>query len=98
MKKKRKKNAKKKIFVYSKSTMFKNIEICILDLSQANTCSKDVKMAANLGVEYAWASGDWNPHHLYPITARLYGFKKPCIQGMWTISRALAELENSGNV
>jgi len=24
------------------------------------------------GLEYAKLSGDWNPHHLYPITARVY--------------------------
>ncbi len=46
------------------------------------------------GRRYAAASGDYNPHHLYGITAKLFGFKKPIAHGMWSLSRAVSSLEN----
>lgn len=36
---------------------------------------------------YAWVSGDLNPIHLSTATARLFGFKRPLIHGMWSLSR-----------
>ncbi len=49
-----------------------------------------LELPANLGRLYARASGDWNPHHLWPITARALGYRKPIAHGMWTLGRALA--------
>jgi hypothetical protein len=46
-----------------------------------------------LGRQYAWLSGDINPIHLYNISARMLGFKKALVHGMFTKARALASLE-----
>jgi hypothetical protein len=46
-----------------------------------------------LGRQYAWLSGDINPIHLYNISARMFGFKKALVHGMFTKARALAALE-----
>ena len=45
------------------------------------------------GRKYARVSGDFNPIHLYPLTARAFGFSRPIVHGMWTLARALAELD-----
>lgn len=52
--------------------------------------SQKWKLAADLGRRYAAVSGDNNPIHLNPLTARLFGFPRPIIHGMWTHARALA--------
>jgi len=49
-------------------------------------------LAANKGREYAAASGDYNPIHLYPVTAKLMGFKRQIMHGMWSKSRTIAHL------
>ena len=46
-----------------------------------------------VGLAYAAASGDYNPHHLHGFTARLIGFKSPIAHGMWTLARAAGSLE-----
>lgn len=48
------------------------------------------RLPANQGRRYAAVSGDANPIHLSPVTARLFGFPRPIIHGMWTHARALA--------
>lgn len=48
------------------------------------------RLPADLGRQYAKVSGDWNPIHLHPLTARLFGFPRPIIHGMWTHARSLA--------
>jgi acyl dehydratase len=48
------------------------------------------------GREYAALSGDWNPIHLWPWSARLKGLKTSIIHGMHTQGRACAELERAG--
>lgn len=50
-------------------------------------------LPADLGRRYAKVSGDANPIHLWPVTAWLFGFKRPIIHGWWTLARALAALE-----
>jgi acyl dehydratase len=47
------------------------------------------------GRAYARVSGDWNPIHLWPWSARLMGMKRPIIHGMHTLARACAELEDA---
>jgi len=47
----------------------------------------------NLGLEFAVASGDFNPIHLHPLTAKLFGFERHLIHGMWSVGRILALLE-----
>ena len=50
------------------------------------------KLADDLGRQYAAASGDSNPIHLYPWTAKLLGFKRHIAHGMWSKARIIAEL------
>jgi hypothetical protein len=45
-----------------------------------------------IGFAYAAASGDYNIHHLWKFTARLFGFQRPIVHGMWTLSRSLTLL------
>ncbi|WP_369248387.1 MaoC family dehydratase [Streptomyces sp. R41] len=48
------------------------------------------RLAEDVGRRYGAASGDRNPIHLYPITARLFGFPRAIAHGMWTVARCLA--------
>lgn len=48
------------------------------------------RLAGDVGRRYAAASGDRNPIHLSPLTARLFGFPRPIAHGMWTVARCLA--------
>jgi acyl dehydratase len=49
-------------------------------------------LRSDLGRRYAKISGDFNPIHLYPLTAKLFGFKQPIMHGMWSLARCAAEL------
>ncbi|MEU1121186.1 MULTISPECIES: MaoC/PaaZ C-terminal domain-containing protein [unclassified Streptomyces] len=51
----------------------------------------DWPLPADLGRRYAAISGDRNPIHLHPLTARPFGFPRPIAHGMWTIARCAAE-------
>lgn len=51
------------------------------------------QLPADLGRRYAKASGDYNPIHLWPLTAKTMGFKRHIIHGMWTKNRCLAALQ-----
>ena len=51
------------------------------------------KLPGDLGRRYAGVSGDYNPIHLHPLTARLFGFPSAIAHGMWTKARGLAALE-----
>lgn len=48
------------------------------------------RLAGDVGRRYGAASGDHNPIHLYPLTARLFGFRRAVAHGMWTVARCLA--------
>lgn len=48
-------------------------------------------LPGDLGRRYAAASGDRNPIHLHPLTARLFGFPRAIAHGMWTFARCLAQ-------
>ncbi|MEV0170960.1 MaoC/PaaZ C-terminal domain-containing protein [Streptomyces sp. NPDC050803] len=50
----------------------------------------DWRLGGDVGRRYAAASGDRNPIHLYPLTARLFGFPRAIAHGMWTVARCLA--------
>jgi len=56
------------------------------------TRSEEWSLPADLGRRYARVSGDFNPIHLWPLTARLFGFRRPIIHGMWTLARCAAAL------
>jgi acyl dehydratase len=51
-------------------------------------------LPGDLGRRYAAVSGDRNPIHLYPLTAKALGFKRQIAHGMWTKARCVAALEN----
>jgi hypothetical protein len=51
------------------------------------------RVPEDIGRRYAHVSGDANPIHLHPLTARLLGFPKAIAHGMWTKARCLAALE-----
>jgi hypothetical protein len=51
------------------------------------------RVPADIGRRYAEVSGDRNPIHLHPLTARLFGFPKAIAHGMWTKAHALAAFE-----
>jgi acyl dehydratase len=50
-------------------------------------------MPSDLGRRYGTIAGDRNPIHLWPITAKLFGFKRHIIHGMWLLARAMSELD-----
>jgi MaoC like domain len=49
---------------------------------------------ADIGRRYAAVSGDRNPIHLHPLTARLFGLPRPIAHGMWLKARCLALMES----
>jgi acyl dehydratase len=51
------------------------------------------RVAAGTGRRYARVSGDVNPIHLHPLTARAFGFPRAIAHGMWTAAHALAALQ-----
>ena len=52
------------------------------------------KLPGDLGRRYAAVSGDHNPIHLYPLTAKALGFPRQIAHGMWTMARCVAAVEN----
>ena len=52
------------------------------------------RLPGDLGRTYAAVSGDHNPIHLYPVTARALGFRRQIAHGMWTLARSIAAIEN----
>jgi acyl dehydratase len=53
------------------------------------------RLPGDLGRRYASVSGDFNPIHIHPLTARLFGFPTAIAHGMWTKARSLAALEGT---
>jgi acyl dehydratase len=51
------------------------------------------RVPGDIGRRYAAVSGDRNPIHLHPVTARLFGVRGPIAHGMWMKARCLAALE-----
>jgi hypothetical protein len=49
-------------------------------------------LPGDLGRRYGSVSGDLNPIHMHPLSARLFGFKSAIAHGMWTKARSLAAL------
>jgi acyl dehydratase len=47
----------------------------------------------DIGRRYAEVSGDRNPIHLHPLTARMFGFPSAIAHGMWTKAHCLAAFE-----
>lgn len=49
-------------------------------------------LTARAGLRYARASGDYNPVHLWPWSARLLGFSRPILHGHCTLAMVSHEL------
>ncbi|MFF2998908.1 MaoC family dehydratase [Streptomyces sp. NPDC057950] len=56
------------------------------------------RLGGDVGRRYGAVSGDRNPIHLHPFTARLFGFPRAIAHGMWTVARCLAERGPQGPV
>ncbi len=67
-----------------------------LDTDLPWSCAGRFEAPADIGRRYAAASGDYNPIHLWPLTARLLGFRRAIAHGLWTQARALAMLQPDG--
>ena len=52
-------------------------------------------VAHDAGRRYAALSGDWNPIHLWPWSARLMGMRAPIIHGAHTLAKACSLLQAS---
>ncbi len=52
------------------------------------------RLAGDVGRRYAAVSGDHNPIHLHPLTAKAFGFPRQIAHGMWSLARCVAALEN----
>ena len=64
-----------------------------MELPEVSPGSTVWRLPADLGRRYAAVSGDYNPIHLYPLTARALGFDRQIAHGMWTMARSVAALE-----
>ena len=51
-------------------------------------------LPGDLGRRYGAVSGDLNPIHMHPLSARLFGFPSAIAHGMWTKARCLAAIES----
>ena len=67
--------------------MFKN--------NEKDIKSKIISIKNYTGVKYATIIGDWNPIHLWSLTAKLTGYKQPIIHGMWSLQRCINEMEDN---
>jgi acyl dehydratase len=50
------------------------------------------RLREDAGRRYAQVSGDYNPIHLRATTAKLFGFPRAIVHGMWSLARCLAEV------
>ncbi|MFD3957603.1 MULTISPECIES: MaoC family dehydratase [Streptomyces] len=64
--------------------------------AEALPALREWRLPGDLGRRYGAVSGDRNPIHLHPLTARLFGFPRAIAHGMWTVARCLAEAESDG--
>ena len=65
-----------------------------LDLEQVEAGGLEWRLPGDLGRRYAAVSGDRNPIHLYPLTAKALGFPRQIAHGMWSKARCVAAIEN----
>lgn len=50
---------------------------------------------ADVGRRYAPIGGDFNPIHLFALTAKAFGFPRAIAHGMWSVARAAALIESA---
>jgi len=59
---------------------------------------ESILVPAGTGRKYAKVSGDYNPHHLYTVSAKLLGFKRAIAHGMWSLARVVASLDKEFDI
>jgi acyl dehydratase len=66
----------------------------IANMPEMETAGEEVswQVASNMGRRYARVSGDYNLIHLSSIIAKVFGFPRSFIHGMWSASACLAHL------
>jgi acyl dehydratase len=52
---------------------------------------------ADMGRRYAKITGDYNPIHISKILAKLFGFPRDIIHGMWSLAKCITELPPISN-
>ena len=57
------------------------------------TTSAIWRVPGDIGRRYAGVSGDRNPIHMHPLSARAFGFPTAIAHGMWSKARCLAAFE-----
>lgn len=63
--------------------------LCRAEVTQLR--EKEWSFPGNRGIEYAKVVNDWNPIHLTPWTAKLFGFPRAIAHGMYVTTRAFHE-------
>ena len=48
------------------------------------------QLAGDIGRRYAAVCGDLNPIHLYPLSAKAFGFPRAIAHGMWSLARCVS--------
>lgn len=61
------------------------------DQPTADAVSETWSLRSDLGRRYTKVSGDFNPIHLYAWSAKIFGFERAIIHGMWSIAHALSK-------
>ncbi len=59
---------------------------------------ENILVPADTGRKYAKVSGDYNPHHLYTVFAKFFGFKRAIAHGMWSLARVVASLDKEFDI
>lgn len=54
--------------------------------------AQSLSFASNIGRKYATISGDYNPIHLHPISAKIFGFRSAIAHGMFSKALVLSRL------
>ncbi|GBF87469.1 hypothetical protein Rsub_00180 [Raphidocelis subcapitata] len=54
-------------------------------------------LPGDTGRRFGALTGDRNPIHLYPLTAQLFGFKRPIAHALYLVARLEASLANAGH-
>lgn len=59
--------------------------------------TRTLTVPESIGRRYGGVSGDLNPIHLHPLSARLFGFPRAIAHGMWSKAHCLALLQQQAN-
>jgi acyl dehydratase len=57
---------------------------------ESQIVTSQLPLPSDLGKVYAKISGDYNPIHLHPLSAKLFGLKRHIAHGMWTKAKTFS--------